>query len=228
MTQMLMDFGEPEVLPPIRDALRRNHGPLRPARRLSPIAQLVKSMISARTYDEVSWPAFLSLQSEIRSWEILADMEPALIEPMIASVTHADAKARFLPLALREIRRRRGALTLDFLADWTVDDAMAWLSSLPGVGCKGAAAVLNFSTLNRRAMVVDTHVHRVACRLGLASGDPSHAYEAIMEMAPADWTAETLHDLHWLFKSLGQRICTHAAPHCSACPLGRTCPRVGL
>lgn len=228
MAQLLMNFGEPAVLPPIRDALLQSHGPLRPAHRLSPVGQLVKSMLSARTYDAISWPVFLSLEAEVASWEVLTDMDPAEIEPMIASVTHADAKARFLPLALSEIRRRRGALSLDFLKDWEIDQAMAWLSSLPGVGCKSAAAVLNFSTLNRRAMVVDTHVHRVACRLGLASGEPSRTYEIMMEMAPADWSAEALHDLHWLFKSLGQRTCTHGAPRCSACPLVRTCPRIGV
>jgi adenine-specific DNA glycosylase len=59
-------------------------------------------------------------------------------------------------------------------------------AGLPGVGVKVAASVLNFSPLNMRALVVDTHVHRVAGRLGLvpASYDTAHAYRALMDMVP--------------------------------------------
>jgi endonuclease-3 len=105
---------------------------------------------------------------------------------------------------------------------------MTWLQGLPGVGCKTAAATLNFSTLNRRALVVDTHVHRVARRIGLVgrSALPSEAYAMLMAEAPEDWTAEDLIELHWLMKKLSQSICTAERPACGLCPFAADCPRV--
>jgi hypothetical protein len=117
-------------------------------------------------------------------------------------------------------------LSLDHLAELELDSARWWLQGLPGVGVKVAASVLNFSPLNMRALVVDTHVHRVAGPLGLipASYDTAHAYRALMDMVPDSWTAEDLYELHWLMKGLGQLLCSHHAPRCGACALKATCP----
>ena len=68
---------------------------------------------------------------------------------------------------LAEILKRRGSFDLAFLREMPLDEAEAWLGSLPGVGPKTAAVVLLFS-LGRPAFPVDTHVHRVLRRLGLA------------------------------------------------------------
>ena len=83
-------------------------------------------------------------------------------------------------------------------AELELDSARWWLQGLPGVGVKVAASVLNFSPLNMRALVVDTHVHRVAGRYGLvpASYDTAHAYRALMDLVPDSWTAEDLYELH--------------------------------
>ena len=54
--------------------------------------------------------------------------------PVIAPVTHADRKAPRLIEAVRRIGRLRGAVTLDFLQAWPLDDAMTWLQELPGAG----------------------------------------------------------------------------------------------
>jgi len=107
---------------------------------------------------------------------------------------------------------------------------MTWLQGLPGVGCKVSAAVLNFSTLNRRALVVDTHVHRVARRLGLVGRStlPSEAYAMLMAEAPSNWTSEDLFEFHWLLKKLGQSVCTEAQPACALCPMREDCARVDV
>jgi endonuclease-3 len=123
-----------------------------------------------------------------------------------------------------------GGLDLGFLGDAPVEEAMEWLQSLPGVGAHCAAATLNFSSLNRRVLVVDAHVHRVARRLGLAgrASEPGQACDALMGLVPQDWTAEDLFELHWLIRGLSQSLCAEAAPRCGMCPLKATCPRVGV
>jgi endonuclease-3 len=210
--------------------LRALFGPQHALGRLDPLSQLIKSLISARTYDAVSASAFARLRKTFKTWEAMAAAEPARIEAAIGTVGYADQKARQLPILLRVIEHRTGALSLDFLRDWPVEQAMAWLESLPGVGCHSAATTLNFSTLNKRAMVVDTHVHRVLRRLGLSGrgSEPDQSYQALMARAPADWTAESLLELHWLLKGLAQSICTDSPPACGRCPLNALCPRVDV
>lgn len=230
MQQLPFDFAGFLDLPRFHARLRAAFGLQRSAHRLDPVSQLVKSMLSARTYDEVSWAAFVRLGNAYPDWGVLADAPQKEVEAVIGPVTFAEVKARQIPHALRVIRLRTGGLDLSLLAEQPIDHAMHWLQGLPGVGCKAAAAVLNFSTLRRRALVVDTHVHRVTKRLGLVgrSSDPTQAYHTLMAASSEAWDAEMLYELHWLIKGLGQSACTHEAPRCALCPLRDACPRVGV
>ena len=111
---------------------------------------------------------------------------------MLCPVTYPDEKADWLPSALSQIVRKTGALSLDFLAELTPAEALSWLKQLDGVGPKVGAAVLNFSRLKMRVMVVDTHVLRVARRYGFVT-DKCTAEEAsriLMGLAPEAWTAD--------------------------------------
>jgi endonuclease-3 len=228
--QALFDFEPSPILAELRDRLLSTFGRQAAERRLDPASQLVKALISTRTYDAVSWAAFGRLRAAYPDWRELAAAEPKAVEAIIADTTFADQKARQLPILFRLIEHRTGDVSLDFLADMPVDQAMAWLEDLPGVGRQIAAAVLNFSTLNKRAMVVDTHVHRVTRRLGLVgrSAEPAQSYEALMAMAPHGWTSESFYELHWLMKGLGQSLCTDSPPACGRCPLNSLCPRVDV
>ena len=214
------------ILPAVRDQLARlQRGRFRRGGGLDPISQLVKSSISSRTRDEVSQLAFERLRARFPSWDHLADARAAEVEATIARVTFADDMARHLVTALRRLRAEQGGLDLDFLKDMPVEWAMNRLQALPNVGDKVAAAVLNFSTLRRRVMVVDTHVWRAARRIGLApaNADPRAVRLAIMEQAPPSWTADDFFELHCLLKGLGQQLCMHDHMDCGHCPLAGFC-----
>jgi len=93
--------------------------------------------------------------------------------------------------------------------------------SLPGVGPKTAACVLAFS-LGRPALPVDTHVHRVARRLGFYDErtDAVRAHQ-LMELAvPASMRIT----MHVGLIRLGRLICKPARPLCEDCPLQDLCP----
>ena len=185
----------------------------------------MKSLVGARAHDDDAWPAYLRLRARFTPWERLADAELEAVEATIAPVVHADLKARWLVESLARIRALRGELSLDFLTELSVDEAMAWLQALPGVGGRIAAAVLNFSTLRRPVMMVESHVWRVARRIGLAgeTTDPDGVRTAIMATAPASWTADDFHQLHWLLKRLGQTLCLDARTRCGACAVASLC-----
>lgn len=209
----------------IRDRLGAVFGKIRGGRRPDPTSQFVRAFIGCRTYDEISDCVFARLVRRFRNWDDIADAPADDIEAVLRDITFPERKAPELKLALREIRIRRGAINLEFLADYPVEAALSWLEELHGVGRKTAAATLNFSTLCKRAFVVDTHVLRVMRRFGLIGpkADEIAAFAAVM--AADDFDADDLYELHWYLKRLGQKTCTHFRALCAFCPLSDICMR---
>lgn len=101
-----------------------------------------------------------------------------------------------------------------------VPDRFEELVKLPGVGRKTANVVLG-QLFNVPAIAVDTHVFRVANRLGLAKGEtPLAVEEGLMRAVPReDWVAAH----HWLIWH-GRKVCKARQPDCALCPLGELCP----
>lgn len=209
----------------VRRRLRADAGPIVWGDRLDPLSQFIRSSLGARTYDALSWRAFFALKSAFPDWGAMAQARPEEVLRHIEDVTFAADKARHLIAALRMIRARRSDLSLEFLADFSVEAAHAWLEGLPNAGPKVAAAVLNFSTLNRRSMVIDTHVLRVVSRYGLvvADADIPQAWATMRETLPGDWAAQDLAEVHRLMKRLGQTRCRPVDPDCRRCPLMEGC-----
>lgn len=225
--QPILQFDHDPLLPRVRTILRGMFGDLRPTDRLSPLDQLVRSELGGRTLDEVSWTAFHLLKARFEDWDALIEAGAGEVEPLIADVTHARAKAVWLVEALTMIRTWRGELSLDFIGELPTEVAFRKLRNLMGVGPKVAASVLNFSTFARPVLVVDTHVARVAYRLGLALAvqDLDRAYRELMEIIDPTWDADDLYELHSLIKRHGQETCHALAPACRSCALAELCPQ---
>jgi endonuclease-3 len=120
---------------------------------------------------------------------------------------------------------RVGTLSLEFLAKYRTEKIRAWLEQFPGAGPQTSAAVVNFSTLRRRALCMDAHHLRVTQRLGLTPrADAAVTEERLMRMVPTEWTAEQLDEHHSLIKTHGQQLCTFDEPRCTECPLLGMCP----
>jgi endonuclease III len=228
--QLTLELDTSPLAPRLRAALLGLFGPQRPRSRQDPLSQLIHAIVAARTPDQAAWSAFVRLRGVFPDWGELAAAAPKKIEAAIAQVAFAERKARQLPTLIRVIQIRAGGLDLNFLAERPVEEAMEWLQSLPGVGVRTAAVTLNFSNLNRPALVIDSHVLRVAKRLGLVARacEPAQAFAALSDILPSSWSAEDLFELHWLVKGLGQSICAEAAPRCGMCPLKAECPRIGV
>jgi endonuclease-3 len=200
----------------------------RPAPRVvwDPLKQFIYSLLSSRTKTEVTFQVVEHLEARFGIWEALRDAPVAEIEEAIAAVTFPERKAGQLKRALEQITERCGRLSLDFLSAYRTDKIRSWLEQFDGVGVKTSGAVVNFSSLRRRAMCVDSHHLRVTQRLGLApkNADARETETRLMEMAPEVWTAEMLDEHHVLIKTHGQRLCTFSRPRCAGCPLLDMCP----
>jgi endonuclease-3 len=101
----------------------------------------------------------------------------------------------------------------------SVPDDMDALTSLPGVGRKTANVVMNCA-FGAHAMPVDTHVFRVAKRLGIAYGDnPEKVENELLTNIPKNWLN---HAHHWLVLH-GRYICKARKPLCEICPVNKWC-----
>ena len=196
-----------------------------PRHRRSPVGQLVKSMISARTRDAVSTAAYDRLVDRYGGPAALARANAAEVARTISEVTFAEAKAAHLVAALRRIASADGGFGLARLAELPLGDALAWLERLPGVARKVSASTLNASTLRRPVMIVDTHVLRVLQRLGFVprAADYRAASEAVTATMP-NWTGDDFLGFHIALKHLGQTVCRWDIPDCAVCPLAADCP----
>ena len=193
---------------------------------LDPLSELVSSLLSHRTKNRDSAEAFRRLRERFPTWADVRDAPTEDVEGAIAPCTWPEQKAPRLQEALRAISERRGALSLDFLAEMPPDEARVWLQGIKGVGPKTSAAVLVFSTLRMPALPVDSHHHRVAQRLGLIPPDvgPGPAHDLLRALLPDDWTAQQLYDNHEALMYHGQRCCTYRNPSCRRCPVLDLCP----
>jgi len=193
---------------------------------LDPLSELVSSLLSHRTRNADSGAAFKTLRERFPDWVAVAAASTTDIQAAISRVTWPEQKAPRIQAILRAIEAERGALSLDFLTELSVEDARAWLERLPGVGPKTSAAVLSFSTLRLPALPVDSHHHRVAARTGLIPSGlavgPSH--RVLAAQLPADWDAQHIYDNHEVLMLHGQRCCFYRKPACVRCPLLDLCP----
>jgi endonuclease-3 len=187
---------------------------------MDPVSELVSTILSQNTNDTNRDVAFERLRARFPTWEQVRDADVSAVVDAIRPAGLANQKAPRIQAALRFITQERGKLDLGFLADWPVDEAKAWLSSIKGVGPKTAAIVLLFS-LGRPAFPVDTHVHRVAKRLGLIGQRVSRerAHGELEWLVPP----EDYYGFHLNVIRHGRQMCTSRKPRCEVCILCDAC-----
>lgn len=187
---------------------------------LSPLDELVSTILSQNTNDVNRDRAFVALKKVFPTWEDVRDAAPESVIEAIRPAGLANQKGPRIQAVLKDITRLRGYLNLDFLAELPVEEARSWLMQFKGVGPKTAAIVLQFS-LGKSAFPVDTHIHRVTGRLGiLASGmSAEKAHEYLEQLLPP----EAYYPAHLNLIRLGREICRARRPECPRCPLNDLC-----
>ncbi|CAN5563489.1 endonuclease III [soil metagenome] len=179
------------------------------------------TVLSQHTSDVNSGRAFASLERRFPSWEAVLHAPADEVADAIRSGGIANIKARRIQSILAQVEAREGAVDLRRLEQLGDEEVDEYLRSLPGVGRKTAACVLLFS-LGRAAFPVDTHVHRVAARLGLVP--PRSTADAAHDLLAPRVPPEIQYELHVQLIRHGREICKPRAPRCSHCVLFDLCP----
>ncbi len=208
----------------INDALTAYYGapaPVHIESRRDPLSELILVVLSQHTSDANSDRAFASLCARFPSWEAVRTAPTPEVADAIRSGGLATIKAVRIQRILNQILERTGRLDLEFLRALPLSEARAFLRALDGVGPKTAACVLLFS-LGLPAMPVDTHVHRVARRLGLIA--PRMSAEAAHDELERLVPAEDVYRFHVNLIRHGRQICKALRPRCASCPVNHLCP----
>ena len=192
--------------------------------RLPPVDELVYTVLSQNTADVNTDRAFAALRRRFPAWSAVRD---APVEEIVEAIRRgglAATKGPRIKAILSAVSAPREGDEPDLGAlDGLDDDAAgAWLEALPGVGPKTAACVLLFS-LGRPVMPVDTHVHRVARRLGLldAGTTAEQAHPVLTDLAGPE--AAQIYAAHVGLVRHGRRVCHARRPRCGDCVLARFC-----
>ena len=218
-----------DKLPHIHRLLLKQYGQPAPRLLWDPLTQFIYSLLSSRTKTPASHQVMRDLERRFHAapghWESVRDATTTEIEQTIGIVTFPEVKAPRLKMALQQISDRYGSLTLDFLAKYKTQKIRDWLEQFEGVGAQISAAVVNFSTLRRRALCVDANHLRVTQRLCVVPrADAAMTEQRLMRLVPETWDAAMLDEHHSLIKLHAQTLCTFTDPKCPECPLLKLCP----
>jgi endonuclease-3 len=211
----------PRTMSRILRRLVRAYGP-RPLRtwgRAVPV--LVETILSQNTSNRNSQAGYRILRRTFKTWNAVADAPVEAVERAIRISGLSNIKAPRIQSILRQIRDAHGRIELEFLRDKPPADAMAYLRAFKGVGPKTANCVLLFS-FGMPLFPVDTHIHRLAIRLGLIPPKATleQAHDHLAEaIAPAE-----RYPLHILLIEHGRKICKPRNPRCDQCVLLKLCP----
>ena len=176
----------------------------------SPFQLLVAVILSAQCTDKrvnLTTPALFAAYPDPES---LAAAEFDDVLALVRSISYPNSKARHLIGMAQKLLSDFGG---------QVPSGIDELMSLPGVGRKTANVVASV-TWGEPVIAVDTHVFRVARRLGLSRGTTPRAVELDLERHIPEELRPIAH--HWLILH-GRYICTAQKPKCAGCPLAHWC-----
>jgi endonuclease-3 len=190
------------------DRFRRENGE-------SPFRVLVSCIISLRTKDEVTYPASERLFALARDPGAMMRLSEAAIAKAIFPAGFYRTKARQIrALSRLLVERHSGRVPSD------IDS----LLELPGVGRKTANLTVTLG-YGRPGICVDTHVHRIAGRLGwVRTEKPDQTEYALRATLPRRWWIP----INETLVRHGQAVCHPLSPRCSVCTVASLCPRIGV
>jgi endonuclease-3 len=181
-----------------------------------PFQILIATMLSARTQDATTHAASTRLFRAARKPHTMARLSPRELESLIYPVSFYRHKARYVKACCELLVRK-------FYG--RVPSTMEELLLLPGVGRKTANLVLILGFKSLDSICVDTHVHRIANRLGwVSTKQPEDTEQALYRATSRVWWPY----INLYFVTWGQNVCRPVYPRCGDCVIAADCRRIGV
>ena len=211
---------DPERVRAVHRALRRAYGRPQPQQRRDPLDGLIATLLSQSTTGANARAAFAELKRRFPEWDECLAASGAEVVEAVRSAGLGQTRGPRIQAILARVLADTGELSLEGLHRRASRDAMAYLLTLPGVGPKTAACVLLFSCA-RQVFPVDTHVARIARRLGWAPASASP--EAIQAQLEPVIPGPLRYPLHVNLIAHGRAVCRASRPACERCVLREWC-----
>jgi endonuclease-3 len=177
---------------------------------------LIATLLSARTQDATTAAASERLFARAPTPARMANLTVREIATLIYPVSFYRTKAKHVKATCRLLNGQFGG---------RVPGTMDELLTLPGVGRKTANLVLILGFKSLRNICVDTHVHRIANRLGwVRTKMPEQTEQALYANIAANWWPY----LNLYLVTWGQNVCRPTHPRCGDCVIEGRCPRIGV
>lgn len=200
--------------------LERTYGNPRHGNKSNPLDELVFIILSNRTTPRIHRMVYAALRAEFPTWDALLPDDVRTVRRILGPAGLGNLRANQIIEIVRRVRDAFGRATLAPLRGMSDNDAEGFLTALPGVGRKVAKCVLMYS-LNRNALPVDVHVHRLAARLGFAvKKRPDTSQDLIEGAVPPDLR----YGFHVNAVAHGRAVCRPVSPRCGECCISRWCP----
>jgi endonuclease III len=201
------------------ERLEAEHGRPTLGNPADPLDDLVYIVLSNKTSPKTARRVYDELKARFGQWKSVAVAPLRDVRRVIKPAGLASVKALQLRAALRRIARDWGGCDLRPLASLPVERAEAYLVSLPGVSEKVAKCVLMY-TMGAAVLPVDSHVHRIAVRLGWTSRKrPDQCHRDLESLIPAD----KRYAFHVDCIVHGRLVCRPSRPLCGGCCVRRDC-----
>lgn len=184
-----------------------------------PLDVLIATMLSQNTTDKTSYRAFMNLKNDFNGWQDVMNSPVSKVRDAIRVCGLANQKSKSIQSLLKKLYEKHGKLSLNYIRKMSDEEISNDLLQYDGVGVKTISCVLAFG-LARDVFPVDTHVHRLTNRLGIASsGTPDKTFHQVKDLIPKG--KKFL--FHTMLIRFGRKVCRSANPLCSKCVLYDIC-----
>lgn len=178
-----------------------------------PLDDLVFIILSNKTSPEMARRVYASIRRRFPRWDDVLTSPPSALESLVKPAGLSRVKSRQIRGGLRQIREDFGCCDLAPLRGRSRDSIEQYLLGLPGVSAKVAKCVMMW-TLGAEVLPVDSHVHRVAGRLGwTARKRADQCHEELEALVPPHRRAS----FHVECVLHGRAVCRPTSPECDDC-----------
>lgn len=207
------------IIKQVCKTLRQTYGTPRHGNPSDPVEDLLYIILSNKTAPDAARKTFARLRERFPRCADILQAPITELRRLLRPAGLSNVKSAHIRGALRAIQRTFGSCDLAPLKLWPPEEAERFLVDLPGVSKKVAKCVMIY-TLNMEVLPVDSHVHRVAVRLGWTSrkrGDQCH--EELEALIPPSLRS----NFHVCCIAHGRKLCRPAKPLCNECGIRRYC-----
>lgn len=208
-----------QIVRRVCEALERTFGRPRLGNPQDPLDDLVYIIVSNKTSPKTAQQTYACIKREFAAWDDALASPASALQSLLQPAGLAAVKSQQIREAMRKIGEDFGSCDLDQLRGKPVDEVQEYLVSLPGVSEKVAKCVMMY-TLGANVLPVDSHIHRIARRLGWTSrkrADQCHGELGALVPPKRRYAFHVDCILH------GRSICRPRNPSCDRCCISRYC-----